>query len=183
MFEYNSAASLDTLGSLIASCRSKGPTRLSLFRWLAFNLLIGNNDNHIKNISFLVDEEGVRLAPFYDLLSTACYHTRAYASAGPSWPMVELAIALPGQPRFGDVTRAGLLEAGAALGLPQRICSRELDAMLRGIGPNLDQLIEQIAQENERLSEPCRPFLGGEMQLLRTIRHIVVAEMVRKLEG
>lgn len=182
LFKY-SAASLDTLGSVIASCRSKGPTRLFLFRWLAFNLLIGNNDNHIKNISFLVDEEGVRLAPFYDLLSTACYHTRAYAGAGPSWPMVDLAIALPGQPRFEDVTRAGLLEAGAALGLPLRICSRELDAMLRGIETHLDRLIERIGQENERLSEPCRPFLGGEMQLLRSIRHIVVAEMVRKLEG
>lgn len=182
LFKY-SAASLDTLKSVIAHCRSRGPARLALFRWLAFNLLIGNNDNHIKNISYLIDDEGVRLAPFYDLLSTASYRTRAYARSGPHWPTVDLAIALPKQPRFEDVTRAGLLDAGAALGLPAQVCSRELDAMLRSIEPNLDQLIERIGQENEHLPEPCRPFLGGEMQLLRTIRHVVVAEMVKKLKG
>ncbi len=182
LYKY-SAASLDTLASVIAHCRSRGPTRVALFRWLAFNLLIGNNDNHIKNISYLIDDEGVRLAPFYDLLSTASYHTRSYAKSEPQWPSADLAIALPRQPRFEDVTRDGLLDAGAALGLPVQVCSRELDAMLLGIEPNLDRLIERIGQANEHLPGHCRTFLGGEMQLLRTIRHIVVAGMVKKLRG
>ncbi|WP_374073607.1 type II toxin-antitoxin system HipA family toxin [Bdellovibrio bacteriovorus] len=41
--------------------------------WLVFNIIIGNNDSHSKNISFLYRDGELRLAPFYDLLSTAVY--------------------------------------------------------------------------------------------------------------
>lgn len=38
-----------------------------------FNGLIGNADGHAKNISLLHNENGTRLAPFYDLVSTLVY--------------------------------------------------------------------------------------------------------------
>ena len=41
--------------------------------WIIFNYLIGNTDAHAKNISLLHDKRGIRLAPFYDLLSTEVY--------------------------------------------------------------------------------------------------------------
>lgn len=41
--------------------------------WICFNLLIGNNDSHSKNISFLLRENRIELAPFYDLVATALY--------------------------------------------------------------------------------------------------------------
>ena len=41
--------------------------------WIAFNLIIGNNDSHSKNISFLLRGGQNELAPFYDLVSTAIY--------------------------------------------------------------------------------------------------------------
>lgn len=41
--------------------------------WICFNLLIGNNDCHSKNISLLRTDEGYRLSPFYDLLCTSIY--------------------------------------------------------------------------------------------------------------
>jgi len=46
---------------------------LSLLNWALFNFLIGNADSHAKNLSFLYAGGTVRLAPFYDLLSTAVY--------------------------------------------------------------------------------------------------------------
>ena len=42
-------------------------------KWLIFNLVIGNNNSHSKNLAFLQTEEGIRVAPFYDLLSTSVY--------------------------------------------------------------------------------------------------------------
>jgi len=45
----------------------------SLLQWTVFNYLIGNADAHGKNISMLFTTQGPRLAPFYDLLSTAIY--------------------------------------------------------------------------------------------------------------
>ena len=45
----------------------------ALLQWTIFNYLIGNADAHGKNISILFTKQGPRLAPFYDLLSTAIY--------------------------------------------------------------------------------------------------------------
>lgn len=44
-----------------------------LVKWAIFNLCIGNNDAHAKNLSMLREGNGVRLAPFYDLLTTTYY--------------------------------------------------------------------------------------------------------------
>ena len=44
-----------------------------LLRWVVFNYLIGNCDAHAKNLSILITKEGIRLAPFYDLMSTKVY--------------------------------------------------------------------------------------------------------------
>jgi serine/threonine-protein kinase HipA len=41
--------------------------------WIIFNYLIGNTDAHAKNLSLLYSDSGIRLAPFYDLLSTEVY--------------------------------------------------------------------------------------------------------------
>ena len=44
-----------------------------LIRRVLFNLLIGNNDSHGKNFSFLHRDRTIALAPAYDLVSTAIY--------------------------------------------------------------------------------------------------------------
>jgi len=41
--------------------------------WIIFNYLIGNTDAHAKNLSLLHTSSGIKLAPFYDLLSTDVY--------------------------------------------------------------------------------------------------------------
>lgn len=64
--------------------------RLQLVDWLLFNVLIGNADAHAKNIAMLYDRKGkLRLAPAYDLLSTAY------------WPELDdkLAMAIGGERR------------------------------------------------------------------------------------
>lgn len=45
----------------------------TLLRTVIFNYLIGNNDAHGKNFALLYAEEGVRLSPMYDLISTMVY--------------------------------------------------------------------------------------------------------------
>lgn len=43
-------------------------------RWIFFNLCVGNNDSHAKNLSIHERPgEGVRLTPFYDLMCTRAY--------------------------------------------------------------------------------------------------------------
>ncbi len=44
-----------------------------LLRMAIANLCLGNMDAHAKNFSLLYTEEGIRLAPFYDVVSTMVY--------------------------------------------------------------------------------------------------------------
>jgi serine/threonine-protein kinase HipA len=48
-------------------------TKMALLRWIVFNYMIGNTDAHAKNVSFFLDHTGLRLAPFYDLVSGTIY--------------------------------------------------------------------------------------------------------------
>lgn len=178
-FKYQSA-DVRTLSQVIEQTRTKIRTRKGLWRWLVFNVLIGNNDNHLKNISFLVDEFGMHLAPAYDLLSTAVYHTKDYGIR-PGWPEVDLAIPLPGEPRYANLTRDGLMKAADEMRIPAAVALRELDGMRMAIQPKMDSIIEKIQKENEALPEQAQRYLGGELKLLRTIRHVVIDEMVGRL--
>lgn len=59
----------------ILESRSRQPAadKKALIQWAIFNFLIGNADAHAKNIALLISEEGIRLAPFYDLMSITIY--------------------------------------------------------------------------------------------------------------
>lgn len=73
-YEHEGGPSLEACFDVIARF-SAAPARdrLSLISWVIFNFLIGNSDAHAKNLSLLITREGVALAPFYDLVSTAVY--------------------------------------------------------------------------------------------------------------
>jgi serine/threonine-protein kinase HipA len=44
-----------------------------LLQWVFFNFLIGNMDAHAKNLSLIYKVKQIRLAPFYDMMSTNIY--------------------------------------------------------------------------------------------------------------
>jgi serine/threonine-protein kinase HipA len=186
VFKYRNAT-LDTLGRLIALCRSKAAARMAIFRWVLFNTLVGNSDSHLKNISFLISAEGVQVAPFYDLLCTAVYHTRMYAGDAAIWPGEPLAIPLAGASVFADVTREKLVQTGAALGLPVAAATREVAKMVQALPGEADALITELEREfaevAARSAEPeaLRATQGAEAHLLRGVRSIVMAEMLRRV--
>lgn len=41
--------------------------------WQSYNIVLGNSDGHAKNLSILYSDDGVKLAPLYDLVSTREY--------------------------------------------------------------------------------------------------------------
>lgn len=114
-------------------------------------------------------------------MSTGTYHTRAFAHERANWPAVHLAIELPGATTLATVSRASILSAGEVLGLPRRLGERELDRLTRGLLPALNALEQRIERENADYPEPVRVFLGGETRLLRTIKHVIVEEMLQRL--
>lgn len=181
-FKYQ-AATLGTLLELVKRCRNRMSTRTRLYEWLVFNLLVGNNDNHLKNLSFHVSAEGVALASHYDLLSTGVYLTRACADDRAIWPGVELAIPVPNAAVFADLTFAGVVQAGVALGLSQAASERVLQRMLNSVLAQADAAMADIERDNAALPPALGHVLAGEMRLLRAIRHVVVQDMVARLRA
>ena len=181
-FKY-SQGSIDNLAALAKACRSPAVARSRLFGWLVFNVLVGNGDAHLKNLSFLVSHEGVQLAPFYDLLSVATYDTPAFDKHG--WPsQTQLAWPILGVRHFSNINRALLLEAGASLNLAKGTAERLLENLRSRAVPEAEALHAEVEAENTQIAQ-ARPELAatmaGESRCLRAMLHAVLKEMVKQV--
>ena len=123
----HAGASVQALRETVQACGDELTLPLRLFRWLVFNLLVANDDCHLKNLSFVVTPTRVELAPHYDLLATGVYHTRAFADGHGTWPSVPLAVRLSNDvTRFDQVTPDTVLKAAEALGVPTAVAVRAI---------------------------------------------------------
>lgn len=180
-FKYSQGC-MENLAALANACRSPAVARARLFGWLVFNVLVGNSDAHLKNLSFLVSHEGVQLAPFYDLLSVATYDTPAFGKN--AWPEAStLAWPILGVRHFSDVTRSLLLAAGASLNLAKGTAERLLENLRSRAVQAAEALYGEVEAENARIAL-ARPELSatmaGESRCLRATLHTVLKEMVRQ---
>lgn len=66
-------ASFSKLLMLANQCINPAITKSKMIDWMLFNLLVNNYDAHGKNISFFVNEHGMSLTPFYDLVNVGLY--------------------------------------------------------------------------------------------------------------
>lgn len=135
-----------------------------LLRWLFFNLFVGNNDSHAKNLAMLATAQGMRLAPFYDLLSTRVYGGLAkhfaFKIGGQSLPgameaghLIALAQEL-GVGRKYVQKIASETAAALATALPQAV-----DALLPGLPPAETIMLHRVAQKIQSLRQKMQSRL------------------------
>ena len=100
-YESEGGPSLVNCAGLIRQYSAQPAVDLRNFLlWVLFNLYVGNNDSHAKNLSFFqVPGKGVTLTPFYDLLCT-----RLYAGLSP-----DFAFSIGGETRPGAITKAHII--------------------------------------------------------------------------
>lgn len=181
-FKY-SQGSMENLAALANACRSPAVARTRLFGWLVFNVLVGNSDAHLKNLSFLISHEGVQLAPFYDLLSVATYDSAAFDKKG--WPIqTQLAWPILGEGHFSGINRDLLLEAGASLNLAKGTAQRLIEHLRSRAVQEAEALYTEIEAENVQIAQ-ARPELSatmaGESRCLRVILYVVLKEMAKQI--
>lgn len=152
-------------------CEDPNATSRRLLDWAIFNVLIGNSDAHLKNISFFIDRDGITLAPVYDLISTATYATPDNLPFGPHWPEVKLSMPIGQSERYNQITRNDFLEFGAALGISKAQSEYRLDVLIGRISQHAERIFGEIEME------------AGERRLLNAIRQLPIREMSRQLGG
>ncbi len=65
---------LDIVDFILQGCCNVKENLMELFRRVAFNIAIGNTDDHFRNHGFLLTSQGWTLAPAYDLNPTLNSH-------------------------------------------------------------------------------------------------------------
>jgi serine/threonine-protein kinase HipA len=177
----HSGASLEALRSIIECTTNKLHSRLQLFRWLVFNVVMANDDCHLKNLSFFMAPDGIKLAPHYDLLATGAYYTRAFADDKATWANVPMAIALPGARLFGEVKCANVLTAAHELGVPPTAARRILTEVTTRVPAALKHEMSELAKRHTALPSAARAHLAVEARFMSVLEHIVVPEMLKRL--
>ena len=179
----HSGATLEALAQVIDRTTNKLATRVGLFRWLVFNILVGNDDCHLKNLSFHVRPDGIWLAPHYDLLCTASYHTKTFADERATWNQVPMTFPLPGAQTFGDVTLGAVLAAAKPLGLPEPAARR----IVQEVTTRVEKALAIIVAEHEAgaTNTPAEHavYTAVEARLLRVVQHITLKDMLLRLRG
>ena len=168
-FKYDQC-NFETLERLVAFSRTKAATRQRLFQWFIFNLLVGNTDDHLKNLSFYASKQGFNLTPHYDLISTAVYATEN------QWGNEKLVWSIGKARYLNQVTPEDIQSLAETLKLSLRYQQRTLQNMITGITTHADALIKEVLQQ-----EKTGPGREGELQLLRKIRFGVIEDMIRQL--
>jgi len=150
--------------------RAKGQAKITIFRWVIFNALIGNTDAHLKNLTCLFDANGMVLSPMYDLLSTAIYEKEGLHLSA------ELSQPIGNATTLAALTREDIFVFAHEFGLNIKIAQRTLDALLKNIDKEADNLILIVEEINDI------PYKAAELRMLREIRYKIIAEMVAKLK-
>lgn len=161
-----------TLKEAIDKCRSLAKARMEVFRWTVFNVLIGNGDAHMKNISFFIEAKGITLADFYDLVSTVVYCTPQYDQRGPYWPDVELSMPIGSAKFFADISRSDLIQFAAEIDIKRSAAHRMIDELVNGIIPSAQKVHASLEHTAS----------AGEKRLLDAIIHLPIREMVARLQ-
>jgi serine/threonine-protein kinase HipA len=119
---------------LVALSAEPAVDRRHLLRWLFFNLYVGNNDTHAKNLSMLATADGLRLAPFYDLMSTD-----VYSGLGR-----EFAFSIAGEFEPGRLERGYLSALAAELRVAPRYVIRVATEMAASVLPAIEKAAAEI---------------------------------------
>jgi serine/threonine-protein kinase HipA len=181
-FKYT-AVSVEVMNDIASRCSDPAIARLRLFSWIVFNVLIGNADAHLKNLSFLVTRRGITLAPHYDLLAVAVYDTKAMREPA-RWPATNLAWPMANASRFEEIEYGTLLAAADALALRAATARRLIDFQLERILQSAKALLQELESEEENLSKgsaELAAIITSEKRIKRAIVHAVISVMVDRI--
>lgn len=162
-------AGAKSLNDVIQMTRSKTKTRLSIFRWVVLNALLGNGDAHLKNLSLFSNAKGYELAPFYDLVSTVAW-------SGAKWMDVALSFPIGDAVYFGNLKFHHFMQLAEEIGLPTKVATKELSSMLKEVAQVADEVLSEF--EGKQVPNNLR---ASQLNMIRTIRFVQIAEMLNKL--
>lgn len=114
------------------------PDLKRFFEWLFFNLMVGNNDSHAKNLSlYQLPGEGSRLTPHYDLMCTRLYPGLSK----------EFAFRVGGLTLPGEIGAEQLVKMATELGIKPRYLTDMAASVFKRLLPALAQAVAELSPD------------------------------------
>ena len=144
-----------------ANCTDPITDQMKLWELLIFDFLIGNTDNHIKNISLLYDTDMKRIcmAPAYDIISTCVYGESSR----------DMAVAIGGELDIRQIGRKHFEVAAGEAGLGRQMAMRRFDELADGFEDALKASANELTEKGHaKADQICEKILqsGGYKEIL-----------------
>lgn len=129
--------------------------------WQAYNIVLGNSDGHAKNLSILHADDGVKLAPLYDLVSTR-EHGRLDR---------KLAMGVGGRQNPDEIGRAEWIKLSEELRIGKRV-------VLDLVGDVAQRSLDALADWTREFRDSC-----GDQPILQTLPRAIQRRAGRVLRS
>lgn len=126
--------------------------QMKLWDICVFNYLIGNTDNHIKNLSLIYSEDlkSIRLAPAYDIVSTMVYESSTE----------DMALSIGGTYCIRDITRESFEKEARNVGLGNKMAMKRFDTMVEKFPDALRSAANELSRQGfDEIEELCELIL------------------------
>jgi serine/threonine-protein kinase HipA len=147
-YEADRGPSLKQCHQLLKQHGISGNDMKRFLQWIFFNLFVGNNDSHAKNISvYFPPDQHISLTPFYDLLCTTIYPGLSK----------RFAFSIGGESRPSHLNRNNLTQMAIELGYKpafvMQIAKTTADAILKNssLVASECQILASVGSENTML--------------------------------
>ena len=113
--------------------------QIKLWNIIVFDFLVGNTDNHIKNLSLLYssDLKKINLAPAYDIMSTTIYEGSSR----------EMAIGIGAERNIDNINREHFEKAATEVGLSKKIALKQFDELANGFKKALEETADEMYED------------------------------------
>ncbi|MGN0494780.1 MAG: HipA domain-containing protein [Lachnospiraceae bacterium] len=153
-YEHDNAGYLKKMFDILRQYSSDPMAdQLKLWDICVFNYLIGNTDNHIKNVSLLYGEDlqSIRLAPAYDIVSTVIYKSSTR----------DMAFSIGQEYDIGKITRESFRQEARNIGLGENVAMKHFDRLADAFSTALEKACEQLMQEGFIKAEDIKKRIVG----------------------
>ena len=113
-----------------------------------YDYIIGNSDNHIKNLSLLYSEDlrNIRLAPLYDVISTVVYDGSTR----------EMSVSIDGKYSIDEITRESFANQAEKVHLGKKAAMKRFDRLQNGFEKALNEAAYELKEEGFKNAETIR---------------------------
>lgn len=144
---YLGPINVENLSRFNSQCRVPAKAQMQLLNWILFNLLIGNTDNHGKNISYFVTNKGYELAPAYDLLNVKVYEDFNH----------ELAFKVGDTFSLDDITVKQLALMAEQMNLQPQFVQKQLHKLAKAVLKGLSEIqVADLTKEESSFLEKIK---------------------------